>query len=139
PSPTEPVRLALPPAPDPLRPARMLDIDTPSPSLPNPFVLVVDGEYLMFTTEALDRTGAVHSVPVLRSTDLHSWEFVHDALPYGGVGDWAVPGATWAPDVTRAESGWVLYYTARHATETRKTQCIGVATADVAIGPYEAA
>lgn len=136
-TPSTPVpQLALPPAGDPMRPARLLDIDTPSPSLPNPFVLVHDGEYLMFTTEAMDGIGAVHSVPVLRSRDLRTWDFLHDALPYGGVGDWAVPGATWAPDVARTDTGWVLYYTARHGTEARETQCIGVATAAVPIGPY---
>lgn len=133
---SRPPQLALAPARDPQRPARLLDISAPSPSLPNPFVLVVDGEYLMFTTEAMDAVGAVQNLPVLRSPDLRRWEFVHDGLPDGEVGAWAAAHATWAPDVAKVDGGWALYYTARHGGIERETQCIGVATAERAVGPY---
>ena len=129
--------LALAPAPDPQRPAVLLPVTEPSPSLPNPFVLPVDDGYLMFTTEARDAVGAKQNVPVLRSEDLRSWHFVRDALP--DVGAWTTPEATWAPDVVRANDGWVLYYTARLADHRPPTQCIGAAVASVAEGPYRPA
>lgn len=128
------VELALPPAPDPARPAEILHLTEPSPSLPNPFVLRDGDRYLMFTTEARDAVGAKQNVPVLTSTDLATWSFVRDALPT--VGAWAVPEATWAPDVARIGDGWVLFYTARLAEHLPDTQCIGAATAATPEGPY---
>ncbi len=126
--------LALPAAPDPQRPAVLLHVTEPSPSLPNPFVLPVDDGYLMFTTEARDAVGAKQNVPVLRSASLRSWAFVRDALP--DVGAWATPEATWAPDVAHVDGGWALYYTARLAGHRPATQCIGAAVAGAPEGPY---
>ncbi|MCO8126875.1 glycoside hydrolase family 43 protein [Acidimicrobiia bacterium EGI L10123] len=128
------VRLDLPPAPDPDRPATLLALTEPSPSLPNPFVLVEGDRYLMFTTEARDAVGAKQNVPVLESADLQTWHFVRDALPT--VGAWAVPEATWAPDVARIDDGWVLFYTARVADLDPPTQCIGAAVGTSPEGPY---
>lgn len=128
------VDLDLSPVPDPARPAEILHLTEPSPSLPNPFVLRDGNRYLMFTTEARDAVGAKQNVPVLASTDLATWSFVRDALPT--VGSWAVPEATWAPDVARIGDGWVLYYTARLAEHLPDTQCIGAATATTPEGPY---
>lgn len=129
-------QLALPAAPDPDRPAALLDITEPSPSLPNPFVRFVGDRYVMYTTEARDAVGAKQNVPVLESTDLRTWSFVRDALPDGGVGAWAVPEATWAPDVARIGGRWVLLYTARLAGHVPATQCIGVATGTDPTGPF---
>jgi beta-xylosidase len=129
------VRLDLPPAPDPQRPATLLPLTEPSPSLPNPFVLVDGDRYLMFTTEARDAVGAKQNVPVLESPDLDTWRFVRDALPT--VGEWAVPEATWAPDVARIGDDWILFYTARVADLDPPTQCIGAAVGAAPEGPYE--
>lgn len=131
------VRLDLPPVSDPTHPATLLDLTEPSPSLPNPFVLVQPDRYLMFTTEARDAVGAKQNVPVLESDDLATWRFVRDALPT--VGDWAVPEATWAPDVARIGETWVLYYTARVADVAPPTQCIGAAVGAHPEGPYDPA
>jgi beta-xylosidase len=90
----------------------------------------------MFTTEALDDVGAKQNVPVLESRDLQTWTFVRDALPDFDVGEWAVPDATWAPDVAHVGDQWVLYYTARLAGHQPDTQCIGVATAHDPTGPF---
>jgi beta-xylosidase len=126
----------LPRAPDPERPAVLLDITKPSPSLPNPFVLVDGARYLLYTTEALDGAGAKKNVPVLESQDLRTWTFVHDALDGFDVGAWAVPEATWAPDVAHVGDRWVLYYTARVADRDPDTQCIGVAAGSAPQGPF---
>jgi beta-xylosidase len=131
-----PLQLDLPRAPDPFRPAVLMDIRDPSPSLPNPFVLALGDRYLMFTTEALDDVGAKQNVPVLESRDLQTWTFVHDGLPDFNVGAWAVPDATWAPDVAHVGDRWVLYYTARVADQRPDTQCIGVATGQDPAGPF---
>jgi beta-xylosidase len=131
-----PVQLDLPRAPDPFRPALLMDIRDPSPSLPNPFVLVDGDRYLMFTTEALDDVGAKQNLPVLESRDLVTWTYLHDGLPDFDVGAWAVPDATWAPDVAHVGDQWVAYYTARLADHDPKTQCIGVATASGPTGPF---
>lgn len=131
---TEPIRLALPPAPDPERPAQLLPLTEPSPSLPNPYVLALADRYLMFTTEARDAVGAKQNVPVLESSDLQQWRFVRDALP--SLGEWAVPEATWAPDVARIGDAWLLFYTARVADLDPPTQCIGAAMSAVPDGPY---
>ena len=90
--------------------------DAPDPDL------VLDGnQFLAFTTNT-----TAGNVPVWRSTDLGSWSFVRDALPF--VGSWAYPGATWAPTVVRTGTlRWVLFYVAVDRASGR--QCIGRAVA----------
>jgi arabinan endo-1,5-alpha-L-arabinosidase len=97
----------------------------------DPFV-AIDDEPWLFTTN-----NATGNVPVVtrRSEDTADGVVVGDALPV--LPDWAEPGFTWAPAVTRTNAGWVLAFTARHAASGR--QCIGVATSSAVVGPYSPA
>jgi len=84
--------------------------------------VVMDGnQFLAYTTNT-----SAGNVPLWRSSDLGSWAFVRDALPF--LGRWAVPGATWAPAVVRTGTlRWVLFYVAVDRASGR--QCIGRAVA----------
>jgi beta-xylosidase len=75
------------------------------------------------------------------SSDLVSWQPVaapgggdklHDAMPVLPV--WASRGHTWAPEVLKTPSGFLLYFTARD----RKSdlQCVGVAMSNDPLGPF---
>lgn len=50
------------------------------------------------------------------------------------LGAWATTGFTWAPEVIKAASGYVLYYTAR-STDTGR-QCVGAAVSATPEGPF---
>jgi beta-xylosidase len=137
---TEPTTLS---APDPIDPTTPLpgasvqpvafahDNNPVYPSdFPDPFVLVADSAYYAFSTNS---SSAVH-VPVLRSTDLATWESLGDALPE--LPQWAVAGRrlTWAPAVLKIEGRYVLLYTTRDAVSG--LQCIGRAESPTPAGPF---
>jgi GH43 family beta-xylosidase len=101
----------------------------------DPFLLLDRGRYLLYTSgiPASGSTRAVN-VPVARTSNFVTWSKVTDALPV--LPRWAVTGYTWAPDVHRFGSGWVLYFSAG-VRETDR-QCIGVATGPSPTGPFTA-
>jgi len=95
---------------------------------PDPQVVAVDNGYLAFATN-----GALGNVQTLKSTDLVSWEQVGDALP--SLPAWTSPGKVWAPEVAvHASHRYVMYYATSDDASGR--QCIGVAVASQAAGPY---
>lgn len=96
---------------------------------PDPHVLVMGDATYAYATN----TGT-SNVPVLRSTDLVSWERAGDAMP--ALPTWAKPnfGSTWAPGVIDVGERFVLYFVARDAASER--QCIGVAVGDRPEGPF---
>ena len=95
---------------------------------PDPQVVAVDNGYLAFATN-----GLLGNVQTLKSTDLVSWEQVGDALP--SLPAWTSPGKVWAPEVAvHAPDRYVMYYTTSDDASGR--QCIGVAVASQAVGPY---
>src|SRR5947209_16363204 len=79
-------------------------------NFPDPGVLSTGNGYLAFGTN-----GPNGNVPTLSSPDLVHWTSGQDALPT--LGSWAMTGNTWAPEVIKAGSGYVLFYVAR-ATST---------------------
>jgi arabinan endo-1,5-alpha-L-arabinosidase len=99
---------------------------------PDPDVLATDGRYLAFATN-----GAGFNVQTAESSDLENWSVLaSDALPV--LPDWALPGKTWAPDVSEFGPGqFVMYFTA--ASKNPGLQCIGVATSATPEGPFAAA
>jgi arabinan endo-1,5-alpha-L-arabinosidase len=99
---------------------------------PDPDVLATDGRYLAFATN-----GAGFNVQTAESADLENWTVLaSDALPV--LPDWALPGKTWAPDVSEfGEGQFVMYFTA--ASKNPGLQCIGVATSATPDGPFAAA
>jgi beta-xylosidase len=97
---------------------------------PDPHVVRVDDIYYAYSTN----TGT-SNVPVIRSTDLVSWERVGEAMP--ALPAWARLGFgdTWAPGVIEQAGRFLLYYVSRHDESGR--QCIGVATATSPEGPFD--
>jgi beta-xylosidase len=94
---------------------------------PDPFVLLVDGDYYAYATNA-----AGFNVQLMSSTDLTTWQHLGDALP--ALPGWAQAGNTWAPTVLQRGDGFVLYYTAREPASGR--QAISAATASRPQGPF---
>lgn len=94
---------------------------------PDPEVIRVGDEYYAYATQA----GSTN-VQLLTSPDMAGWQHLGDALP--SLPGWAGSGFTWAPAVLRRDAGFVLYYTVREPGSGR--QCISLATADGAGGPF---
>lgn len=90
---------------------------------PDPDVVVTDGGYLAFATNA----GGRH-VQVSRSADLARWSAPTEALPM--LPSWMsrVRPDVWAPDVALVGDRWVMAFAGREAVTGR--MCIGLATAD---------
>ena len=96
---------------------------------PDPDVLATDDGYVLYATN-----DSMRNVQVARSADLVEWEVLDDdALPE--LPDWVIPGKTWAPEVTEIAPGeFVMYTTTTNFSPSR--QCIAVATAESATGPF---
>lgn len=84
-------------------------------------------------------TNSGENVPMAVSTDLAKWEFLKDAsgrkadaMPT--LAPWVKPGFTWAPEVMKIGSSYVLYYTANHRKQDK--QCIGAAISNSPRGPF---
>ena len=102
-------------------------------NFPDPHIVLHNGEFIAYATNS----GI--NLPMMTSTDLVRWtEVVRadgkrlDGMP--ALAPWVEEGRTWAPEVMRVGSKWLLYYTARHGK--RKVQCLGVAAADNPKGPF---
>ncbi|ADD39925.1 glycoside hydrolase family 43 protein [Stackebrandtia nassauensis] len=96
-------------------------------NFPDPGALRVGDVYYVYGTN-----DGVHNVPLLISMDLVEWTLVGDALPE--LGRWAESGRTWAPEVLRTDSGYVMYYTARSPKDD--LQCLGLAVSTSPGGPF---
>lgn len=99
-------------------------------NFPDPDVLRVGDTYYAYATQAND--GSVN-VQMATSGDLQTWRVeVEDPLPQ--LPTWATNGRTWAPDVSAAPGGFVMYFTA-HSVDP-DLQCIGVARSTSPTGPF---
>jgi beta-xylosidase len=121
---------AAPDAP-PLAPVLRVDF-------PDPFILPHDGRFFAYATNT---SKGRENVQMASSTDLVSWEPVkdrknpkqlHDAMPV--LPAWVKRGHTWAPEVLKTETGFVLYFTARDKKTGR--QCVGTAVSADPLGPF---
>ena len=109
------------------------------------------GSWFMYCTtdplndsETAGGTPVFHPVPMLRSDDLTSWEYVGDALPQKP--SWASPSAfLWAPDVvySKAHDRYYLTYVVTDTADAvsgepgcTSDSAIGVATSDSPTGPW---
>ena len=95
----------------------------------DPDVLQVGDQYYAYATN----TPAVN-IQLASSHDLKTWTVsASDMLPT--LPAWAVPGRTWAPDVSEVSPGqYVMYFAAASAEPA--LQCIGVAMAHSPRGPF---
>ncbi|MGH9292082.1 MAG: family 43 glycosylhydrolase, partial [Acidimicrobiales bacterium] len=147
PTTTHPVRTAptttttLPPPGNSADPAIVI---TPGRNLPDPFVLAVHGGYELYASQT-----SLYSeqIPTSFSRRLGGWKAFVGALPKSP--SWAVGGFTWAPDVLeRRGAFFVMYFDALASSRlyddasasglSARAQCIGVATARHAGGPFTA-
>jgi beta-xylosidase len=118
------------PGADSRSPARIVD---PGRDRPNPFVLVTNGKYYLYSSQS--GTFDSPNLPLWVSTDFAHWSPARDALPT--LPRWATWGSTWAPDVRRVNGAWVLYYSALVKSQNGWTRCIGSATASTPTGPFK--
>lgn len=98
--------------------------------------------YAYGTTDPLvEGEGTRHLLPVSRSTDLVSWEYVGDAFAEDTLPAWADTSrgaALWAPDIRYVDGEYRLYYVVTETTmsEEPNDNAIGVATAPTPTGPW---
>jgi beta-xylosidase len=99
-------------------------------NFPDPDLLLHEGTYYAYATNH-----NLNNVQVATSKNLTDWEVLTiDALP--NLPKWILEGNTWAPEVSSWPDGsFRMYFTARNAAFPK--QCIGVATADNPLGPFE--
>ena len=119
-----------PSAPDPAAPGTTI---ISGADQPDPFMAVQGGRYFLFTSQ--DRVPA--NVPVRSGTAIGRWGPMTDALP--DLPAWATTGNTWAPDVHKFGSHYILYFTAQVNYPGHQIECIGDATSTKVEGPYLAA
>jgi len=100
----------------------------------DPFLIVVDGRYLLTTSGGAGDSAI--NVPVVTSTDFIHWTPPVDALPQ--LPTWAAKGFTWAPDIHRFGDTYALYFTAQLKGSNPTMQCIGSAFGPSPTGPYTA-
>lgn len=104
-------------------------------NFPDAFILRNGDEFLAYATNA---EGHQANVQMAHSTNLVDWEPVsdgrrlHDAMPV--LPPWAREGFTWAPEVLRTETGYVLHFTAKERTSG--LQCVGAAFSTDPRGPF---
>ncbi|MGY1806936.1 family 43 glycosylhydrolase [Blastococcus sp. SYSU D00669] len=80
-----------------------------------------------------------HLLPISRSQDLVSWEYVGDAFTEATKPAWAEAGAgLWAPDIRYVDGQYRLYYVVTETTMSAETgdNAIGVAFSDSPAGPW---
>jgi beta-xylosidase len=96
---------------------------------PDPDVLQVGDTWYAYATQKVGPNG---NIQMATSKDLKTWQLGTDPLPQ--LPAWATTGRTWAPDVSKAGNGYVMYFAA-HSTDP-DVQCIGVAHATSPAGPF---
>jgi beta-xylosidase len=102
--------------------------------MPNPFVLYDGGRYYLYTSQTRFWTP---NVSMRVADDPTAWPAAaREVMPQ--LPPWAREGFTWAPDVRRIGSRYVLWFNAALLDAPTLTQCVGVASATSPEGPFEA-
>lgn len=96
---------------------------------PDPGVAAYEGGYAMACTSG----NAAAAFGLRHSTDLVRWTSRGHAFPAGTRPSWA-RGDFWAPEIHRVGDRWMLYYSARRASDG--SLALGAAWADDPFGPY---
>ena len=96
-------------------------------NFPDPFILHAGKTYYAYAT-----TNGGQAIQLASSRDLVHWAQQGDAL--GEQPTWATPGLTWAPEVMKVGSRYVMYYTTRDTASDR--QCVSTAVAASPAGPF---
>jgi hypothetical protein len=120
---------APPPDPDPAAPGQVVEGGADQS---DPFLLLDGTRYFLYTS-GIPGPPTVN-VPVTSATRFDSWGPVTDALP--DLPPWVAPGFTWAPDVQRFGTTYVLYFTALVRNSHPTMECIGDGVGTSATGPF---
>ena len=107
-----------------------------------------DGWWYSYGTSDPLRQGETtfHRIPMARSHDLVSWEYLGDAFTDANLPTWAVKGAAkpedngsiWAPDIRYVDGQYRMYYVVTQTTVTaeKNDNAVGMATAPTPVGPW---
>lgn len=98
-------------------------------SCPDPGVAWVGDQYAMVCTSG----NAQAAFPIRTSPDLVSWRDAGHVFPSGTRPDWAT-GDFWAPELHQVGDQWVVYYSARAASDG--SLALGAATSESPLGPF---
>jgi beta-xylosidase len=113
----------------PSSPAQIYDVGH---DVSDPFLTAWNGRYYLIASEG--GPGTILNVPMLSGTAVGHWGPMFDAMPT--LPAWATAGFTWAPDLHRFGSTFVLYFTALVKATSPAMECIGEATASSPAGPF---
>lgn len=105
---------------------------------PDPFVLATASGLYAYATNT-QRHGRRMNVQISRATDGRDWTLPTEAMPKPPPWASREKPDIWAPEAIQASDGYVLYFSARHATLRRPdglTLCIGAARAIRPEGPF---
>ena len=91
-----------------------------------------DGTFYLYATQD-NWGGRDHYIPIFRSRDLVSWEYIHDAFVWP-VAWKAGGGFLWAPDISFVDGEYRLYYAVSQWGDPNP--CIGLATSEGPEGPW---
>jgi hypothetical protein len=97
------------------------------------FLFLDQGRYYLYTSGTT--VIPFLNIPVSSTTDFIHWSAPVDAMKT--LPAWAAEPYTWAPDIHRFGSEYVLYFTGY--LKALDEQCIGVATGATPLGPFTAA
>jgi hypothetical protein len=97
------------------------------------FLFLDKGRYYLYTSGTT--VIPFLNIPVSSTTDFIHWSAPIDAMKY--LPAWAAEPYTWAPDIHRFGSEYVMYFTGY--LKALDEQCIGVATGATPLGPFTAA
>lgn len=99
----------------------------------DPAVIKTDEGYYLIATS----NDAPDALPILRSTDLATWQMCGFAFPEGDNPGWTIAGTKvgdfWAPEIARVGDEYWLTYTARNRDNILS---IGLAKSDHPTGPW---
>lgn len=99
-------------------------------SMPDPTVIKADdGYFYLYATED------IRNMPIYRSQDLVSWQFIGTVFTDQSRPTFEPNGGLWAPDINLINGKYVLYYS-MSVWGGEQTCGIGVATADNPDGPF---
>jgi Glycosyl hydrolases family 43 len=123
----------------PIRPPVATDISAPghlvgaAQDSSDPFLTTFGGRYYLFTGQS--GGSPPMNIPVESATTFGAWGPITDAL--ADLPAWTSPGYTWAPDLHRFGSTFVLYFTALVRQSDPSMECIGAAVGTAPTGPFQ--
>ncbi|MBN8614382.1 MAG: family 43 glycosylhydrolase [Deltaproteobacteria bacterium] len=102
----------------------VIDVDCPDPGVTR------DGDTFVLTCTS---GGAAAAFPLRTSRDLVHWTSAGHAFPAGTRPSWA-SGDFWAPEIHHVGDRWIVYFSARRASDGRLV--VGAGIAEDVLGPY---